>query len=124
MVVGGRRSFGPRRHLVLLGDDVVGQGALQDGAVHPPVAEEAVVLKQLDDDPEVGGDAAVDGLQILRGDDAQQHDVDRDLVVVEVDIEVADPQLGLRGRAAGQRQDPREDEDGQDHDAHTVRAPL
>ena len=123
---GGRRPalVRPHRHLVLLGDDVVGQGALENGPVHPPVAEKPVLLKQLDGDPETRGDAAVDGLQIFHRDDPEEHDVDGHLMVVEVDVQVADAQLGLRGQAAGQRQDRRDDVGGQNHHAHTARTPL
>src|SRR5213080_1210304 len=86
---------GPRlalegRDLERLGHHVVDEGALDDLRHQPLVAPVAVVLPELDGDTDVRRYAALDPLLKRLGDGAEQHDVDRHLVVVEEDGEVAD----------------------------------
>src|SRR5437867_3531143 len=78
------------RDLELLGHHVVDEGALDDLRHQQLVAPVAVVLPELDGDTDVRRDAALDPLLKRLGDGAEQHDVDRHLVVVEEDGEVAD----------------------------------
>ena len=74
----------------LFGQDVVGEGALDHLRRHPLVRPVAVVLPELDREPDVRRNAALDPFLERVGDGAEQHDVHRHLEVVQKDVEVAD----------------------------------
>src|SRR5262249_40232875 len=77
-----------RDDLVLLRHCVVGELTLDLHAVHQAVAPKTVVLPELDREPDVGRNPALQAFVERWRDRVQEHDAHGDLVVIEVDLQV------------------------------------
>jgi len=72
------------------GDHVIGERTLDGLRDEDPVRNHSLVLPQLDDEPDVRRDAALDALGQRLRNDPEQHDVDGHLMVVKEDVQVTD----------------------------------
>src|SRR3989442_481269 len=106
------------RDLVLLGDHVVREVSLDDLADEETIAPHPVVLPELDREADEGGNATLDPLVVAGSDRAEHGQCYRHLVIVQVDFQIPDAQLGAGGHC--ERERPQQPNEPQTSPRHTT----